>query len=139
MAHTQRIDEALQRDVAAILDRGKEIAHRGLAVAFDVLQLEFVVALRQREDVGALFYKTLVEEILQLLLAEAVDVERPSRHEQLQVLDLLERTGELAGAAGARALLARGGLLAHHVSVQRARALLREMEFLRALRPLVDD
>ena len=38
----------------------------------------------------------------------------------------------------ARALLAGGGLLAHHVGVQRTRAFLREMEFLRILRPLVD-
>ena len=56
-----------------------------------------------------------------------------------RVLDLLERTGELAGAAGARALLAGRGLLAHHVGMQRARAFLRKVKFLGALRPLVDD
>ena len=36
------------------------------------------------------------------------------------------------------ALLARRRLLAHHVGVQRARALLREVKLLRALRPLVE-
>src|SRR5262249_19701268 len=81
----------------------------------------------------------LVEEILKLLLAETIDVEGAARHEQLQVLDLLERTGELAGAARPRALLARRRLLAHHVGVQRARALLREVEFLGAFRPFVDE
>src|SRR5215468_3928184 len=55
------------------------------------------------------------------------------------MFDLLERTGELAGAAGARALLARRGFLAHHVGVQRAWALLREVKLFRALRALVDD
>src|SRR5579871_5109251 len=55
------------------------------------------------------------------------------------MLDLLEGTGELARATQARALLAGRGLLAHHVGVQRARAFLREMKFLRALWPLVDD
>ena len=57
---------------------------------------------------------------------------------QFQVLDLLEGTGELAGAAGASALLAGRGFLAHHVGMQRARAFLRKVKFLGALRPLVD-
>src|SRR6185312_1275692 len=55
------------------------------------------------------------------------------------MLDLLERTGELAGAAGARALLAARGFLAHHVGVQRAWALLREVKLLRSPGPLVND
>ena len=54
------------------------------------------------------------------------------------MLDLLVGTGELAGAAGARALLAGRGLLAHDVGVQRARAFLRKMIGLGVLRPLVD-
>src|SRR5258705_13469155 len=37
------------------------------------------------------------------------------------MLDLLIRTGELAGAAGAGALLTGRGLLAHHLGMQRAR------------------
>ena len=54
------------------------------------------------------------------------------------MLDLLVGTGELAGAAGARALLAGRGLLAHDVGVQRARTFLRKVIGLRVLRPLVD-
>ena len=54
------------------------------------------------------------------------------------MLDLLVRTGELAGAAGAGALLAGRGFLAHHVGVQRARTFLRKMKYLRVPRPLVE-
>src|SRR5689334_20227369 len=54
------------------------------------------------------------------------------------MLDLLERTGELAAAAGARALFAGRGLFPHHVRVQRTGAFLREVKLFRALRPLVD-
>ena len=56
-----------------------------------------------------------------------------------KMLDLLERTGELAGAARARALLAGGGLLAHDSVCSGARAFLREMIGLGVFRPLVDD
>ncbi len=54
------------------------------------------------------------------------------------MFDLLVGTGELAGAAGAGALLAGGGLLAHHVGMQRTRALFRKMIGPCILRPLVD-
>src|SRR5262249_44258158 len=104
MTHAERIDEALKRNPAPRLDRAEQIAHRGLAVTLDLLKLEFVVALRQRENVGGLLHPALVEEILQLLLTEPVDVEGAARHEQPQMLDLLEGTGELAGAAQPRAL-----------------------------------
>src|SRR5689334_23153910 len=138
MTHAERIDEALQRNPAALLDRREEIAHGRLAIALDLFQLELRVALRQREDVGWLLHPAFIEEILELLFPKAVDVEGTPRHEQLQMFDLLERTGELARAAGARALFAGRRLLAHDVGVQRAWALLRKLEFLRALRPLVD-
>ena len=78
----------------------------------------------KREDVGRLLHPFFLEEQLDLLLAQAFDVEGAARAEQLQVLDLLERAGKLAGAAGAGALLAGRGLLAHHVGVQIARAFL---------------
>src|SRR6202521_4578555 len=43
------------------------------------------------------------------------------------MLDLLVGTGELAGAAGASALLAGGGFLAHHLGMQRARTFRRKL------------
>src|SRR5439155_1237428 len=96
MAHAERIDETLQRNTAAAFDRGKEIAHRGFAVALDLLELKLVVALLQREDVGGLLHPPLVEEVLKLFLAEPVDIEGAPRDEQFQMFGLLERTGELA-------------------------------------------
>src|SRR5256886_15992825 len=137
MAHAERIDEALQRNAAAALDRDKEIAHRGFAVALDLLELQLGVALLQREDIRGLLHPTLVEEVLQLLLAEPVDVEGAARHEQFQMLDLLERTGELARAAGARTFLAGCRLLAHDGGVKRARAFFPEVKLLGAVWPLV--
>ena len=68
----------------------------------------------------------LLEEIVDLLLAQPLDVEGAARHEMLQVLGPLERAGELARAAEAHALLARRIDLAHHRRLQRARACLRE-------------
>src|SRR4051812_41927721 len=55
------------------------------------------------------------------------------------MLYLLVRASELAGAAGAGALFAGGGFLAHHVGVQRTWALLRKVIWFGVLRPLVDD
>src|SRR5258707_11411782 len=100
MAHAEREDEALERNPAPLLDRGEQVSHRGFAVAFDFLQLEFGVARLQREDIGRLLHPPLLEKISDLLLAQSLDVESTARGEQFQVLDLLVGTGELAGAAG---------------------------------------
>src|SRR6266436_1918991 len=54
------------------------------------------------------------------------------------MLDLLVGTGELPGAAGASALLAGGGLLAHHTGMQRARTSLRKLIRPGIPRPLVE-
>src|SRR4051794_35383951 len=114
MADAERIDEALKRDLAPRLDRGEQIAHRGLAVAFDLLQLD-VHASGQTENIGRLLDPTLLEEKFDLLLAKAFDVKGAARDEQFEMLDPLIRTSELAGAARARTFLAGGGGLAHHV------------------------
>src|SRR5881392_307875 len=73
-----------------------------------------------------------------MLLAEPFDIEGAARGEQFQVLDLLVRTGELAGAAGASAFLASRGFLAHHIGVQRARTFLRKLIRLRVARAFVE-
>ena len=90
------------------------------------------------EDVGRLLHPSFLEEQLDLLLAQAIDIEGAARHEQHQMLDLLIGTGEFAGTAGTGTFLAGRGLLAHHVGVQMARAFLGEMIGLCAFRPLVD-
>src|SRR5216684_1943786 len=126
MAHAEREDEALERDPPPTLDSGKQIAHRGFPVAFMLPEPDLVVARGQREDIGRLFHPSLLEKELDLLFAQPVDIEGAARGKQFQVLDPLVGTGELAGAAGAGALLAGCGLLAHDGSMKRARALCRE-------------
>src|SRR5262249_42978274 len=137
MANAERIDEAFERNVTPAADRTEEIAHRGLAVALDFLQRELLPVTRlQRENIRGLLDPAFLEEIVDLLRAEPIDVERAARDEQLQMLGLLERTRELAGAAEAHALRARRIDLAHHRRLERTRAFLWEFVFLRALRPL---
>src|SRR6478672_8546361 len=115
MADAERIDEAFQRNLPPRLDRFVEIADRNLAVTLDLLEIDLLVALAEREDVGRLLDPALLVEQHDLLLAEAFDVEGAARHEMPQVFHALERTGELAGAVGAGALLAAGNHLADHV------------------------
>src|SRR5581483_2719069 len=139
MPDAERVDEAVERDLTAIADRCEQIAHRGLAEAFFVLELDLLVARFQGENLRGLLHPALLEEELDLLLAEPVDVEGAARDEELQVLDLLERAGEFAGAAGTSAFLAGRRSFAHDVGVQVARAFLRELIGLGRLRALVDD
>ena len=91
----------------------------------------------EREDVGRRLDRqvlALLVEILDLLLAEAFDVEGGARDEMAEMLLALERTGELAGAAAHDPLPAGRRLLAHHRRLQRTRADLGKVERLRALR-----
>ena len=83
MAHAERIDETLERNLAPPPDRLEQVAHRGLAVAFDLLEPELYVARFQREDVGRLLHPAVLEKELDLLFAETVDVEGAARSEQL--------------------------------------------------------
>src|ERR1700722_9654427 len=92
----------------AAFDRGKQIANRGFAIAFELFEFDFGIARRQREDIRRLLHPALVEKELDLLFAETVDVEGATRGEQLEMLDLLVGTSELAGAAGTGPLLAGG-------------------------------
>src|SRR5262249_59918115 len=100
--HAERIDEAFQRDLVPRCDGSEQIAHRQLAVSLHILQLELGVAFLEGEDVGRLLDPALLEEQLDLLVAQALDVEGATRGEMLQVLDLLVGAGELAAAARAR-------------------------------------
>src|SRR5262249_1865181 len=138
MADAQRIDETLERDLAARGDRTEQVGHGGFAIALDLLELDPLVAFFEHEDVGRLLDPALLEEEHDLLLAEPVDVEGAPRHEVPQVLDLLERTGELAGAMGAHALLAAGDRLAHHLGLERTRARGRKLVGLRPARLVLD-
>ena len=99
VADAERVEKTLERNLAARLDGAEEIADRGLAVAVLRLELDFLVASLQRENIGGLPHPALLVEKLDLLLTEPVDVERAARDEMLQMLDRLIRARELAGAA----------------------------------------
>ena len=45
VADAERIDEAVERDLAPLVDRAEQVADRGLAVAFDLFQLDLGIAL----------------------------------------------------------------------------------------------
>src|SRR3981081_4899865 len=98
MAHAEREDEAFERNLTPPSDRLEKVAHRGVAVAFDRLQIELRVACFQRKDIGRLFHPSFLEKEFDLLLAQAVDVEGTAGGGQIQVLDLLVRKCELPRA-----------------------------------------
>src|SRR6202043_2577790 len=94
-----------------------------LAKSLHLFEVDFVIARPQREDVRRLRHPSLLVEKLDLLVAQAVDIESPSRHEVLEMLHHLIWAGEFAAAARDGAFLAGGGLLAYHVGLEMARAL----------------
>src|SRR3954447_6419467 len=138
MADAERIDETVERYLAAPADRIKQIADRGCAITLFVFQPDAVVALFEGEDIGGLTHPSLFEEHFDLLFAKTLDVEGAARSEQHQVLDLLERAGEFAGAARARTFLAGRGFLAHDIGMQVARTFRRKAIGLRRLGTLVE-
>src|SRR5205814_10300909 len=122
MRHAQLIDEAPQRNLAPGPDRFEQIADRQFAKTFLLPEPDVLIARLEGKNVGRLLYPAALEEQHDLLLAQPLDVERAPGNEMLQMLDFLERAGELAAAARNRSLLARRGRLAHHRALQRARA-----------------
>ncbi len=100
MADAQGEDEPVQRDGPPGLDRRHQVADRGLAIAVPLAQgLQRRLVAGQAEDVRGFADQALLVEGGELLLSQALDVERAPRDEQLEVLDPLERAGEFARAA----------------------------------------
>ncbi len=113
------IDEAIERDGTARLDRREEVACARLAPALAVCELlqAALVARFERENVLRPRDQALGIEILDALAAETLDVEGVARHEMLQPLARLGRTDKAAGAATHRILLAGSRIdLAHGVA-----------------------
>src|SRR5262249_3326878 len=121
MTHAERVDEALERDLAPRRDCMEQVAHRQCAEPFLLLELDFRIARFEREDVGWLRYPTLLEEQRDLLLAQPLDVEGAAGDEMLQMFDFLRRAGELARAARDRPPPARGSRVAPGRRVGRQR------------------
>src|SRR5215470_3826085 len=91
------IDEAFEGDAAARLDGVHQLRHRLPAPALALL--ERGLALAQTEDIGRSLQPPLLPELVDGLVAEAVDVEGVAADEMLQALDRLRRADEAAGAA----------------------------------------
>src|SRR5262245_63134166 len=100
-----------------------------------LLELDLRVFLLELENVGRLLDPALLEEQRDLLLAQPLDVEGAAGDEMLQMLDLLVRAGELAGAARDHPLPAGRRGVPHDRSMQRARAAARKLVRLRPFRP----
>ena len=113
MPHAERVDESLERNLAARRNRGEQVAHRRFAVSFDLFQLELRIARLQGENIRRLLDPAALEEPFDLFFSQSLDVERAARDEMLQMFGLLERAGEFARAAEAHALLSCGIQLAH--------------------------
>src|SRR5215510_6600334 len=103
MANAERVDEAVERDFAASFDRLEQVLDRFFAEALffrePILERQARVALCKGENVSGPHDAAFVVEQLDLLLAEALDVERIARDEMLQALLDLRRADEPAGAA----------------------------------------
>ena len=129
------VDQAMQLDAAAGIDRAEQIAHRGLAITLALHQLagRTGVALLQREDVDRRHHQTVFVKLLDLLVAEAVDIERQPRDEMLQPLRRLRRADQRAGAAAHRLVL-----LAHRMAAAHRTGVRKFVRFC-AFRPLVQD
>src|SRR5262249_13177986 len=112
MADAERIDEAMQRNRAPLVDRRKELADADLAEAVDILELgqRSRLPLLQCEDIGRstdLERRILaLEEEIHLLRAKPLDIEGISRNEMFEMLRSLCPADEAAGAARDRIELA---------------------------------
>src|ERR1700730_11745995 len=138
MADAERVDETVEHDLTMVADCGEQIAHRDFAEAFLVFEFDFLVAIFECENIGRLLHPFLFEKQLDLLFAEAIDVEGAARGKELQMFDFLKWTRKLAAATGARTFLAGRGRLAHDIGMQWAWAFCREAIFLLSTRLVYD-
>ena len=136
MADAERIDEAVECDLATRGDRGEKIARARLAEAFALHQAarRALVALLEREDVLRAGDQAVLVEELDAFRAEPLDVEGVARNEVAQTLDCLRRTNEAAGAAADHVLLAGARVDLAHRMAAASRAKLREFVRHRRLR-----
>src|SRR3546814_8916501 len=92
LANPERVDEAVERDIAPRLDRSQEFRHRLLAPAFALLDLLPPVA--QPEDVGRSGNQPVGEEGLNVLGAQPLDVEGIAADEMPQAFQRLRRADQ---------------------------------------------
>ena len=119
MPDAQAEDEPVQGDGPPRLYAGGQVCDTGLAIAVRGLELfELFSIPGQTEDVGRLADPAPFEKGGQLLFPKALDVIGPAGDEMAQVLDPLERTGELAGTPTHHGLCPASCGLAHQRGFQ---------------------
>src|SRR6056297_83890 len=101
VADAKRVEEAIERDRAASVDRGEQLFNGPLAVTLAGLQrfIERRVSRLECENISRLPDQALGEKQLDLFGTEAVDIECIAGDEVLKALLGLGRTDEAAGAA----------------------------------------
>src|SRR5207244_11037180 len=91
----ERIDEAIERDPPAFVDRGYELLGADLAPALALHDRRGI----EPEDVARLADQPVLPKGCDVLFAEPLDVEAIPRDEVPEPLDGLRRTNQSAGAA----------------------------------------
>src|SRR5690606_3788314 len=97
MAGAEAEDQAVEGHAAALRDAAEKVGGRAFAPALAPAQFGSVAGF-EMEDVGRFAQPAIGEEGLDGLRAEALDVEGVAGDEMLELLDLLRRTDEVAGA-----------------------------------------
>src|SRR5689334_19340323 len=98
LGNAERINEAVESDIAARIDCGDQLFGADLAPAFARGDLSFV----ETEDVRRALDQIVVPEIDDMLFAEAFDIEGITGNEMLEALDRLRRADQTAAAAPGR-------------------------------------
>ncbi len=146
MADAERVDEAVERYRAPLVDRVEQLPDADPAEPVDVFELQqfrCFLTLLQREYVGrcadlqSRIFR--LEEEVDLLCAQPFDVIGTARDEMLQVFGCLRTADEAAGAAGDRIELAGLLVLLAHRMTAADRAFLRKLIGLGIRRPLFHD
>ena len=102
IADSQRVDEPRERRLAALLDRGDHVRRRLLGHAVELRQL----GEPERVEVRGRVHDAAIDELVDELVAQALDVHGAARGEMQQRLLALRGTEEPAGAARDRLVLA---------------------------------
>ena len=95
LRNAERVDEPVERNAPALVDRGDELRGAELAPA---LALGDAVGV-EPEDVARPADQPVLPERLDVLVAEPLDVEAVAGDEMLEPLDRLRRADQPAGAA----------------------------------------
>src|SRR5262249_36787746 len=90
MSYAKRVYESLERNLTPLLDGFKQVSNRGFAVALLLLELDLLVTVDKRKDVGRFLDPFFLEEQLDLLFTQPFDIESAACSLNLQVPEFLK-------------------------------------------------